>query len=183
MSAWPTARHHTPELGVLDRLWAPWYDVTACVGDEKRLPDLADRRRCRRRACLVSAARRRLAPAPEVRGSTSPEHEGTVRAVPPDQRRSTEARGQKREGGDGVSQYRDASTTPDPASGRERRGERQRVYGGRTRSRRGRRGWRRRGRQRRVGRRRELYSRFTTPPPRGRRRAGRRAGRRQWRCP
>jgi hypothetical protein len=72
MSAWPTARHHTPELGVLDRLWAPWYDVTACVGDEKRLPDLADRRRCRRRACLVSAARRRLAPAPEVRGSTSP---------------------------------------------------------------------------------------------------------------
>ena len=44
----------------------------ACVGDEKRLPDLADRRRCGRRARLSSTGRRRLVPAPEVRGSTSP---------------------------------------------------------------------------------------------------------------
>ena len=117
MSAWATARDHTPELGVLDRLRAPW-DVRlreaitsirwwapstgtgwstssasaalvtgrahlasnsamageqaegtakpqpACVGDEKRLPDLADRRRCGRRARLSSTGRRRLVPAP-----------------------------------------------------------------------------------------------------------------------
>jgi hypothetical protein len=47
------------------------FDPTGrCVGDEKRLPDPADRRRCR--AYLSSAARRRLAPAPEIHGSTSP---------------------------------------------------------------------------------------------------------------
>ena len=87
MSAWPTARHHTPELGVLDRLWAPWYDVTACVGDEKRLPDLADRR-CGAAAARVSsplpgagsrrrrrfAARRHLALRQPLRRLTGEQH-------------------------------------------------------------------------------------------------------------
>jgi hypothetical protein len=52
------------------------FDPTGrCVGDEKRLPDPADRRRCR--AYLSSAARRRLAPAPEIHGSTSPSSSAT----------------------------------------------------------------------------------------------------------